>query len=199
MRIMARDDGMTFPELSIVVLLMAIAGAFFYTFLFSVQRSVGTQEQRSENNDAVRLAIERLDREVRSGNVLYNPQNEASAAGVSAANYALRVYTQSNQAARCVQWRVKDGRLERRSWTPNAPPSDLPWHLVTEGLVNEQRSVAPFVLDSDPSTSGRTVVVEFVAGASDNLNEVARIKTSITGRNTTFNYPVAACETPPPA
>ncbi len=190
---------MTFPEVSIVVLLMAIAGAFFYTFLFSVQRSVGTQEQRSQNNDAARLAIERLDREVRSGNVLYNPQNDAAVAGVSAANYALRVYTQSNQTARCVQWRVKGGRLERRSWTPNLPPLVLQWTVVTEGLVNEEQSVEPFRLDNDPSTSGRTVVVEFLAGESGETDEIARIKSSITGRNTTFNYPVTACESPPPA
>ena len=189
---------MTFPELSIVILLMAIAGAFFYTFLFSIQRSVGTQEQRSENNDAARLAIERLDREVRSGNVLYDPQNEAGVAGVTAANYALRVYTQSNQAARCVQWRVKAGRLERRSWTPNNPPSTLAWTVVTEGLVNEQQSVEPFRRDNDPSTSGRTVLVEFLAGDAGNPDELARIKSAITGRNTTFNYPVSACESPPP-
>ena len=39
--------------------------------LASVQRSVSLQTRLDQNNDQARLAMEQLDKEVRSGNVLY--------------------------------------------------------------------------------------------------------------------------------
>lgn len=189
----AREDGVSFPEIMVVVMLMTLAGAFFYTFLFSVQRSVSTQTQRSQNNEDARLALERLDREIRSGNVLYNPNAETDP------GYTLRVYTQSHGVPRCVQWRIHDQQLQRRTWQPNSPGTEAehPWTALTGGVVNKERSVKAFVLDPESSKSGRTLIVDIVTGGNDGEAEVAHIKASITGRNTTFGYPTTACDALP--
>jgi Tfp pilus assembly protein PilV len=195
---LVRDDGLSLPEILITTLLMSIAGAIFSTVLFSVQESIATQQERSDNNDAARLAVERLDREIRSGNVLYNPAAEFDP------YYSLRVYTQSNQVARCVQWRVHERTLQRRSWPAGSTEADLiasppAWTIVAERIVNRDRSVQPFTLDPDPSKSGRTVIVEILAADPGGSSSPSRVKASITGRNTTFNYPSASCAATPPA
>jgi type II secretory pathway component PulJ len=189
----ASEDGWSFAEIMVTLLIMSIGAAFFSTFLITAQRSINTQQERSNNNDAARLAVERLDREIRSGNVLYDPQIEFDP------YYSLRVYTQSNQDPQCVQWRINGESLERRSWEANgSPPASLGWSIITEGIVNKVQSTHAFTLDPDTSKSGRTVIVEILAADSAGSSRPSRVKASITGRNTTFNYPVTACALTPP-
>lgn len=177
----------------IAMTLLTIAAAVFYTLLFTVQRSLVTQQERSDNNDSARLAVERLDREIRSGNVLYDPSLEFDPF------YSLRVYTQSNQTPNCVQWRIHDRSLQRRSWEANGtPPASLSWSTIVERIVNKDEAVHAFTRDPDATKSGRTVVVEILAADPEGSSRPARIKASITGRNTTFNYPTTACAATPP-
>jgi Tfp pilus assembly protein PilW len=185
------EQGLTIVELLIAALVMAVASAIFTGTLLSTQRTVKVQEERSRNNDQVRLAIEQLDREVRSGNLLYNPAAEPVAD-------SLRVFSQSNGNHRCVQWLVRDGQLLRRTWAPShgsmpVPSSVSGWQVVAERVVNAsaQPPVPVFTL-ADPSGSvGRPLNVTILTGSSD--GSVARVETSITGRNTTRGFRENAC------
>jgi hypothetical protein len=165
--------------------------------LESVNTNVVRQQERSEINDNLRLAVEQLDREIRSGNVLYDPALE------SPSFYSLRVYTQSNAPTagfRCIQWRIEDRQLIRREWPPGDPGSVSGWRVIAEDVVNRELNEHAFTLDPDPAKAGRTVEVTLVV--DDDLTDAdtspVRIQTSLTGRNTSFDFPLNVCEPAPP-
>ena len=191
-----REEGMTITEVTVVLAMLLIVLGAFLTVLDSVNRGVVAQQERSEMNDEARLAMERLDREVRSGNVLYDPAAEVPA------NYSLRIYTQANATTRtpsfvCVQWKIEDRELLRRSWPPGNPGAVSEWLLVADEIVNRELTpgVPAFALDPDPAKNGRTVDVTFMVDTDpdDATNRTVRIQTSLTGRNTSFGYAGDAC------
>src|SRR5438309_10254956 len=118
------DDGMTVIELSTAMLLLGIVVAALLSVMYSAQTNLGREISRSSSNDQVRLAIESLDREVRSGEVLYDPASESYSSGDVTSGMSLRIFTQSNaptrSGPRCVQWRITSaGLLQERNWDPN--------------------------------------------------------------------------------
>jgi type II secretory pathway pseudopilin PulG len=200
-RVRFRDEGgFTLTELVIVITMLLVVTATFLTVLDSVNRGVIRQQDRSISNDQARLAIERLDREIRSGNLLYDPADEALA------DYSLRIYTQANATTRtpsfqCVQWTIEDQLLLRRFWPPGEPGSASDWRIVAENVVN--RDVVPpqpaFALDPDPDKGGRIVDVVLLVNSTpdDPANRTVRIETSLTGRNTSFGFPEDVCDPAP--
>src|SRR5204862_813 len=78
-------------ELMVVVALTGVVLTIFLGTLMSVQTAVGKETDRSDSNDQARLAVEALDREIRSGNLLYAP----TAGGMN-----LVIYTQTNATTR---------------------------------------------------------------------------------------------------
>lgn len=190
---------MTLSELLISVSILILVSGAFLTVVETVQRGVGRQREHSLANDQARLAIERLDREIRSGNVLYDPAAE------SLAYYSLRVYTQSNATTRtpgaqCVQWQISNRELQRRTWSPGDTSTATGWKVEATDVVNVDLAEHAFELDADPIKSGRTLdVVLMVDGdSSDTTISPIRIQTSITGRNTALDYPTGVC-TPAPS
>src|SRR5207253_5872781 len=118
------ESGMTLAELMVTMSVLSVVLAMFLTILISVQNAVGRESDRSQSNDQARLAVEELDKEIRSGNVLYDPSLAGKAWSDDAANsiypgMSLLVYTQTNAVTRnpgnrCVQWRINNGVLQRR-------------------------------------------------------------------------------------
>jgi type II secretory pathway pseudopilin PulG len=200
LRRLHEQDGMSLIELMTSVAMLLIVLVTFLTVLMSVNDGVQIQQERSIANDMARTAIERLDREVRSGNVLYNPADE------SLPYYSFRVYTQTNFPTRnemqCVQWQVTtDNQLLRRSWPQGDPDDVTEWTVVADEIVN--RSVTPnvpvFVRDPDVLKGGRTIDVTFMVDVdpADAMQRTVRIETSLTGRNTSYGYPEDACSPVP--
>ena len=191
-----REEGMTITEVAVVLAMLLVVLGAFLTVLDSVNKGVVAQQERSTMNDEARLAIERLDREVRSGNVLYDPAAEVPA------NYSLRIYTQANATTRtpaftCVQWKIEDRQLVRRSWPPGNPGAVSEWLLLADEIVNRELTpaVPAFALDPDPAKDGRTVDIMFMVDADpdDITTRPVRIQTSLTGRNTSFGAASDAC------
>src|SRR5207237_3713242 len=113
-----RESGMTLIEMAIVLGLLSLVMGIFFPTLFAVQHAFERQSDRSQSNDQARLAVEELDREIRSGNVLYNPGSESDPANQVYPGMSLRIYTQTNANSRnpgfrCVQWRITGGQLHR--------------------------------------------------------------------------------------
>jgi type II secretory pathway component PulJ len=195
---------MTLIELSVSVSILVIVIGAILLVLPSVQNSLNRQANRSQSNDQARLAVEELDREIRSGNLLYDPQYESDP------YMSLRVYTQANADTRlggnrCVQWRIVQQQLQRRSWTVNWQSADGvvdPWRIVATGIVNKAVSptVKAFKLDPDPFKGNRTLVVTILSRASTSAgsNTPVQISSSVTGRNTEYGYPSNVCSTIPP-
>jgi prepilin-type N-terminal cleavage/methylation domain-containing protein len=200
-RLLASDErGFTLPELMITVSMLVIVVAMFLGILENVNTAVGRQQARSISNDDARLAVARLDREIRSGNVLYNPADEADP------HYTLRIYTQANATTetpsfQCVQWVIEDRQLLRRSWPPGEPESVGAWTVVAENVVNADPdvNVPAFSLDPDPNKGERTVDIVLIVDSTpdDPTNRAVRIETSLTGRNTSFGFPFDVCDPAP--
>ncbi len=194
-----RDQrGMTLVELMVSVSLMIVVVTIFTTVLLSVQKGVIRQQARSEINDQARLALEQMDREIRSGNVLYDPASEpaATCAGLDCQpTFSVRVYTQVNADTRqatyggdgqhCVQWVIDDQQLFRRAWEVGATEDLNGWRMVAEGVVNREPSVnlpAFSLPNEDSKVLDITLMMNSRFGSKDPPRTV-RMDTSIAIRN----------------
>src|SRR3954468_21296743 len=136
-----RDErGMTLVELVVSMMVLGIAMLIFSTTLMTIQTGVVKQDHLSRSNDQARLALEQLDRQMRSGNVLYDPASEGTAttgAGAGYNNYMVRIYTQTNADTlgyTCVQWRITtSNQLQTRSWPPEDTADVTSWRTVADG------------------------------------------------------------------
>ena len=68
---------MTLVELMVAMAILSIVMLVFTTTLSSMQRAVVEEDVRIRLNDQVRLAMQSIDRLVRSGNILYDPVDES--------------------------------------------------------------------------------------------------------------------------
>jgi prepilin-type N-terminal cleavage/methylation domain-containing protein len=206
MRRVGREErGMTLAELMVTTALLGVVTLCFTLILASVQKGINRQSDRSNDNDQARLAVQQLDRDIRSGNLLYDPAAEIP---VAEANYALRVYTQSfadvkNPGNRCVQWRLVDRDLQRRDWAISWPtnPAGLVsgWRTVATDVVNRDLGIQVFDLDSDPQKGDRIINVHVVVQTDDDSGSPVHIQASFAGRNTSYGYPTDVCSNIPPA
>jgi type II secretory pathway pseudopilin PulG len=196
-----RDDrGITLVEVVVSMALMSLVLLVFTTTMSSVQRAAVEQEVRTRLVDDARLALQSIERQVRSGNVLYDPSSETDPYG-SSAGYMFRIYTQANAPSlpgyRCALWLIDDGqRLLYRWWPPLAPEDATSWRVVTEGIVNRDLSDPAFFLDP----TARTMVVNLQVNPDldERPEATQQVDTSVTGRNTSFGYPENVCEDLPP-
>jgi prepilin-type N-terminal cleavage/methylation domain-containing protein len=198
-----REEGMSLVELLVAMMILGIVAAVFATTLSSVQRVVSQTDSRTQNNTQARLAIEELDREIRSGNVLYDPGSGADAF------YRFKIYTQSNAPTRdpapgyvCRLWRITSTYdLQTRFWPPNQPEDATDWRTVATGVVNRALSpqVRAFALDPDPNKGGRTVNIVLMMNndLANRPNETVKIQSSLTGRNTSYGFPISVCNSEP--
>jgi type II secretory pathway pseudopilin PulG len=201
---------MTLIELTVSMALLSIAAVVFLSTLVFVQRAVNRQSTRSATNDQARLAMEQLDHEIRSGNLLYDPALENDPANGIYAGMALRIYTQTNANIRnpgnqCVQWRILNKVLWERHWATNwrDDPSTLvtSWTIVANNIQNQSVTpqVAAFALDPDPAKGGRVIVVSLLVNASTGSGSSnVLVQESVTGRNTEYGYPSQVCADIPP-
>jgi prepilin-type N-terminal cleavage/methylation domain-containing protein len=196
------EDGFTLGELVVASAILSIVLLVFTTTLATIQRSVGEQQIRSTNNDNVRLALENLDRLVRSGNVLIDPSvvnTDCKATG--SAYQCLLAYSQANGTtalpARCIQWRVEGTTLQTRWWEPGEKATTTTvWREVATGIQNLQTTpvTQTFRLDPDPLKQGRSVEVLFIVGTGGVDGPLARVEASLTARNTSYGYLSSACD-----
>jgi prepilin-type N-terminal cleavage/methylation domain-containing protein len=199
------EAGFTLSELLVAMAIMSIVLLVFTTTFASIQRAVSDEQVRSVNNDNVRLALENLDRLVRSGNVLVDPAlTDTDCKSTGSSHQCLLAYTQANGTtalpARCIQWRVQGTTLQTRYWLP-VPASKAAtvtnWRTVAEGILNLQTTpvTETFTLDPDPLKQDRSVEILFLVGTStDGLQgPIARVEASLTARNTSYGYLSDSC------
>jgi type II secretory pathway pseudopilin PulG len=198
---------MSFVEVMVAMFILSFVMLVFTNVLASVQRGVVAQENLNRTLDQTRLAVQQLDREIRSGNVLYDPALEN--AGVASCDgclpgYTLRVYTQSNADTRggyqCVLWQVNaQQQLLTQRWPPGDPDSATEWRLVASGVVNRALSEQAFSLETDPLKGERTVNIALAVNEDleDRPGQTVRVDASLTGRNTSYDYPLNVCSSVP--
>lgn len=205
---------MTLSELMVAMGVFAIASTVFLTTLATVQKAVSRQQHYTTSNDQARLAIENLDRVVRSGNLLYTPATDGS---------SIVIYTQSNAPSfkttvngstfsgnRCVQWRVSDQKLQTRSWRSQyvgdwtgtvGGQNVSAWRVVASGIVNYvvPTAVRVFAIDPDPLKGGRVMNITLLVNDyySVRPSQTISIQASVAARNTSLGFLSAACSPTP--
>jgi type II secretory pathway component PulJ len=204
------EDGMTLVELMVSVALMMVVATIFTTMLVTIQRSVMQQQARSETNDQVRLAMQQLDREVRSGNFLSVPSTTSVCGGKTCApGYSVKVWTQANVPTRqsasnpagdqCVQWVIDGQSLYRRAWVPPIPPTAPPaasegWRVAATGVVNSAilPQVPAFSLTGTKVLNVKLMMNSELGG--EDAHRTVPVTTSIAIRNTAS---IDSCATEP--
>ena len=178
---------------------LSIVMAMSMAFLVSAQRTVTIADTRSNNVDQARLGVQQLDRQIRSGNLIYNPAQENDPANGIQPGLSLRVYTQSNSVQRCVQWRIYNNLLQTRSWTTTWQVDDIvsSWRTVADHIVNSTGSPA-FTLDPTSSFGSRLLNISLLVNDSRSASKNAAVQASVAGRNTQYGYPNFVCATIPP-
>ena len=201
---------MTLLEMLITLSILSVVMAIFIPMLSSVQNAFQRQSDRSANNDQARLAVEEIDREIRSGNVLYDPALENDPTNSIYPGMSLRVYTQTNASTRtpgnqCVQWRVMSGVLQKRSWSITWQVDGIvsAWRSIADHIVNQPTPPTPpttplFRIDPDPAKGGRTIIVTLQENQNPVSGRTVVIQEAVTGRNTEYGYPNNVCSTIPP-
>jgi prepilin-type N-terminal cleavage/methylation domain-containing protein len=209
------ERGMTLIELVVGLAILSVILVVCGTVLAGMQRALNRQTDRSGSNDQARLAVEELDKEIRSGNVLYDPGLAGKAWSDDPTNsvypgMALLIYTQTNAVTRnpgnkCVQWRIINGQLQRRDWatTWSIDGNVSPWRLIADHIVNQPNPPTPpitpaFAIDTDPNKGGRTVIVNILVNQNAVSGQTVSIKASVSGRNTEYGYPSNVCASIPP-
>jgi len=181
-----------------------------------VQKVSVKEDALGQSNDQVRLALEQIDHEMRSGNVIYDPSLEnASGPGAVASctgcqpYYSMRLYTQTNADTRttgdaagfvCVMWQINTSQqLLERTWPPDQPEEASAWRIVASGVVNRATGIQAFSLDPDPLKGGRTlnVTLNVNSDITHYPNSTVTLQAAYTGRNTSYGYPVSVCAVAP--
>ncbi|MFN2545474.1 MAG: type II secretion system protein J [Actinomycetota bacterium] len=193
------EAGMTLPELLISMVVASLILTAFLTIMVGVQKDIIHQQNRTQTNDEARQAIEQIDRELRSGTVLYDPINERNASNVLISYYGLRFETQANAPTRggrtCVQYRIENNRLLRRSWPTGNEVAATGWWVVAEGLQNVTQSVHAFEFTTDTSQGynsplgPRVVNIVLLVNAKTTDSATSRITSSIAIRNQSVGDP----------
>lgn len=189
-----RDSGVTLVELLVTMIVLAIVLPMTYSVLITVERQTKDETARADAVGDARLALQQIDRLVRSGNVLYDPATETLP-------LSMRVYTQANGERRCVQWQVHDGLLRSRSWSPtwtvDALVSD--WGVVARNIVNTT-ATPPFALQGGSTPFGsRLVDIKLLVQNPSSEGQPIDVTSSLSGRNTAYGYDPGVCNPVPPA
>jgi prepilin-type N-terminal cleavage/methylation domain-containing protein len=219
-RLRSDQRGLTLTEVLVAMMVMSLAAGVFLSTLASVQKSAAETDIRTRTNTQARLAMQTLDREVRSGNILYDPESDEVDP-----YFRFKVYTQANATTRratgptgdldagytCRLWQItSDGDLQTRWWPPNQPDEASAWRTAATGIVNKsvddptdstcEDATCAFRLDDDPNKGGRTVNVVFLVNEDlngDLSTGTVKIQSALTGRNTSYGFPTEVCEDEP--
>jgi type II secretory pathway component PulJ len=201
------EEGVTLLELALTMLLLGVVMAMLSQVMISVQTTVQREEGRSDRNDRLRLALFAIERDVRSGEVVADPalENDVANGIVPGMSARIRTYVGGSvtSATRCRQWRIHDGQLARRDWSPRwRVDADVKgWQVVAEGIVNSDvsPSVAAFTMSTNASFGGRVVEVRLLARpARSPETKVQELETALTGRNAVPGAPATECNDVPP-
>ncbi|MEP6696022.1 MAG: prepilin-type N-terminal cleavage/methylation domain-containing protein [Pseudonocardiales bacterium] len=205
------DTGVSLVEMLVVMMLFSGIVVVTYAVLATVQNQTADTLAKSDDAAIARLGMAQIDRQVRSGNVLYSPADEVATAGCTAVTVApsvvpnagncMRVYTQANGLERCVQWQTLGGRLRSRSWSPAWQTDGLvsTWQTVAYHVVNPS-AIPPFVLQGSSTSYGaRLVDVRLQVQSPGVRGPATQVVSSLSGRNTQYGYDPGVCSPVPAA
>lgn len=190
---------MTLIELLVSMGVFSVIMAFVYGVMISVMNQSRDIEARESSVSNVRLALQQMDRQIRSGNVFYDPNNPADPDYLP---MSMRVYTQANGEQKCIQWQVNAGVLRSRSWSPTWQTDGLvtAWATVARGVVNSNTvAERPFSLPNTTQYGPRLLDVRLLVKDPRATGGKQLLESSLSGRNTQYGFDSGICRPAPPA
>ena len=106
------DRGTTLIELLVSMAIFSLCMTLVFGAVILVMRKSTDVQKSADAVSELRIALAQIDRQVRSGNVLFSPADESayvtSCTGDAATNSGtcMRIFTQSNGSEKCVQWQI---------------------------------------------------------------------------------------------
>ena len=209
-RVRARSDdrGFTLTELLVAMTVFGICVAMVFGAVILVVRKMDDAQKSADAVFTLRQAVAQIDRQVRSGNVLYSPASEATAGcfGNPTANSGncMRIFTQSNGSEKCVQWQVLDDPgqpgsklLRSRSWEPmwTTTGNVTGWSIVARGLRLDATN--PFTLNGALTPYKERLLDVRLLAYDARTRSTVSVQSSLAGRNTSYGYTGTDC-TPVP-
>lgn len=189
-----RQSGFTLVELIVVMAILPGLMLLVYSVLVGVLKDTRSVTERAEAVSQSRLAVAQMERQIRSGNVLFAPSDNS-----------MQIFTQANGMQRCVQWRVEtDGQLRTRAWQSDGSGVTA-WRTVARNVFNTQARVTagtaprPFTLQGGTTAfNSRLISIRLLTQVSSKGGKPVEVNTSVSGRNTQYGNAVSTC-TPVPA
>jgi len=174
-----RDRGLTMIELLVAMTVFSIAVVLAFSAVIIVMQKSGDAQRSADAQAELRIALAQIDRQVRSGNVLFSPADETVPSDCEAVGLysgtCMRIYTQSNGAQKCVQWQLMEDPaatttpatylLRTRSWDPGWATGGgavSGWGVVARGLHYVDPD--PATLEAGDTTPPFTLSTALVAG-----------------------------------
>ena len=185
------EGGFSLVELLFTVTLLGVVVPMFLNGLLGMQKTVAIAGGRSDRNDQARLALEQLDRQIRSGDVFYDPALESDVTNDLVPNMALRILTDANaptqaSGARCVQWRISNDSLQDRWWAPGAGIATASaWQTVATSIVNRDTPTVPAFQEIVSSGTGTNLIaIDLAVSEPSAQGGREDLLLTVAGRNT---------------
>lgn len=198
------DAGFSVIELMVAMALLLVALAMFGSVLFTVQQTSNRQIELGRANDQARLAIQEIDRQLRSGYV-------TSTGSFTGADASARIYTEARMSGTsskptCVAWVLHGAGSDRqtlytKTWdvvsgaTAPAFNGGVGWRVVATDIVNTANGgdaqtfglettslIDPNTLQSVPIGQSLTVTL-WLNPSTVRSTQVTQITTTLTSRN----------------
>jgi hypothetical protein len=171
---MARSDdrGTTVAELAVVMVVSSIVLALAAQFVIAIARDAHVATLTGNRVDNVRLALDSVERQVRSGDVLYLQTTGGVCRVYGIGSNCLGVATEVDGTTSCIQMQLipdasGDGSydLRARSYSPAWASGGLVgvWRQVTNGLAPPTDVTPPFIIAQQSGVGVQAVTAEFAA------------------------------------
>jgi prepilin-type N-terminal cleavage/methylation domain-containing protein len=207
------DAGMTLTELLVSMIVFSIAiGMVYSAVILTMQWSKETQQAADAVNE-LRQGLAQIDRQVRSGNVLFSPEDEDAwlttcqdGGPGSNAGTCMRIFTQSNGDQKCVQWQIAPdpsgtGKvLQTRSWETDWQTGGAvsAWSVVARDIhLVPGTTPMPFTLEGASTPYKERMLRVHLEVWDERQKAPVEIDSSLTGRNTSYGYDSGQCEPVP--
>ncbi len=176
MRTEEGDAGFTLLDTLMSTVVMTIVMAIFTSSIVAMYRTANATDAKAIAQTQISTALERLDREVRYAEGI---------ARVLPGETSVDFLTVRQGHRQCVQVRLLNGVLARRTWTHQATPIDLsPWTT----LATDVTSAAPFTYVAPTATLGyQQLKVSLTVVTADGRDENTTSFTAMNSSRTSGN------------
>jgi Tfp pilus assembly protein PilW len=201
------DRGTTLAELAVAMFVSGVVVALAAQIVISVTRDTNTAITAANRVDSVRLALDAVDRQVRSGAVLYIEPSGGTCSADGSGGNCLRVATQADGTTSCVQLQLVpdqagDGSqvLRSRTYSPDWASGGVvgAWRQVTNELAAPTSAGAPFILARQSGVGSQALTVQFAAPQTSSSAAPIKLTATYVPRNALYAAS-AACSGGAPA